>query len=207
MASHKSVTRANAHPPGEVADYMDLAEVAAPSTPASGKVRLYAKSDGSLYQKDDAGTETGLAGGGAGGYTQGARVYNNANLSISNATQVALTFNTERYDTDTIHDTSSNTSRLTCKTAGKYLIIANAEFAANATGVRGLYIRLNGATLIGITHAQITSGDGAIFTVSTIYDLAVNDYVEVMAYQASGGSLNVMANANYSPEFMMQRIG
>ena len=41
-------------------------EGSAPSTPASGKVILYAKTDGSLYQKDDEGTETGLAGGGSG---------------------------------------------------------------------------------------------------------------------------------------------
>ncbi len=46
------------------ATYLDFTEAAAPSTPASNKVRIYAKSDGSFYQKDDAGTETGLAGGG-----------------------------------------------------------------------------------------------------------------------------------------------
>lgn len=48
------------------AAYIDLDEGAAPSTPAAGKVRVYAKTDGSTYQKDDAGTETGLAGGGSG---------------------------------------------------------------------------------------------------------------------------------------------
>jgi hypothetical protein len=49
--------------------YLDLPAGSAPATPASGKVRLYAKSDSSLYQKDDAGTETGLAGGGGGSGT------------------------------------------------------------------------------------------------------------------------------------------
>ncbi len=39
-----------------------VAEVSAPSTPASGKVALYAKTDGLLYAKDDAGTETSLTG-------------------------------------------------------------------------------------------------------------------------------------------------
>lgn len=46
--------------------YLDYTEAAAPATPSAGKVRLYAKTDGSLYQKDDAGTETGLGGGGGG---------------------------------------------------------------------------------------------------------------------------------------------
>ncbi len=44
-----------------VGDFMEYAESAAPSTPASGFVRIYAKSDGNFYQKDDAGTETSLA--------------------------------------------------------------------------------------------------------------------------------------------------
>lgn len=42
-------------------------EGSAPSTPASGKVIVYAKSDGIMYQKDDAGTELPLAGGTSGG--------------------------------------------------------------------------------------------------------------------------------------------
>lgn len=44
-----------------------LDEMAAPSTPASGRVALYAKSDGLLYSKDDAGVETLVSGGSAGG--------------------------------------------------------------------------------------------------------------------------------------------
>lgn len=38
-------------------------EIAAPSTPASGKVVFYAKADGKLYSKNDAGSETALSGG------------------------------------------------------------------------------------------------------------------------------------------------
>lgn len=48
-------------------EFSDYKEVAAPATPASGYVRVYAKSDGNMYQKDDAGVETGLAGGGGSG--------------------------------------------------------------------------------------------------------------------------------------------
>lgn len=46
-----------------VDNYLDFNEESAPATPASGKVRLYAKSDGLLYSKDDAGAETSLGGG------------------------------------------------------------------------------------------------------------------------------------------------
>jgi hypothetical protein len=39
--------------------FLDATEAAAPATPAAGKVRVYAKSDGRIYSKDDAGVESG----------------------------------------------------------------------------------------------------------------------------------------------------
>jgi hypothetical protein len=47
--------------------YLDATEAAAPATPSAGTVRIYAKSDGRIYSKDDAGVEYGpfdTAGGG-----------------------------------------------------------------------------------------------------------------------------------------------
>lgn len=46
---------------------IDFAEGAAPGTPGANKVSLYAKADGLLYSKDDAGLETVVTGGGGGG--------------------------------------------------------------------------------------------------------------------------------------------
>jgi len=66
MASHKDVTRANAHPTGLVSDYIEFDEAAAPGTPAAAQARVYVKADGKIYLKDDAGTETDLTGTGAG---------------------------------------------------------------------------------------------------------------------------------------------
>jgi hypothetical protein len=47
-------------------DAIEVPKQSAPATPASGFVRLYAKADGLLYGKDDAGAETALGGGGGG---------------------------------------------------------------------------------------------------------------------------------------------
>ncbi|KKL75014.1 hypothetical protein LCGC14_2059110, partial [marine sediment metagenome] len=74
----------------------------------------------------------------------GARVTNSAAITLTTTTDTGLTFDQEDYDTDTIHDTGSNTNRLTATTAGKYIITGAARFAANATGTRRLGIRLNG---------------------------------------------------------------
>src|SRR6266540_1593217 len=135
-----------------------------------------------------------------------ARVYHNIAQTLTTAVSLNLAFNTERFDTDTIHDTLTNNTRLTCKTAGVYEIGGSAEFAANATGVRSLQILLNGAT--AIVEQDITSTGAVVhrMSVSTVYQLAVNDYVELRATQSSGGNLNVNSTGNHSPEFWMARI-
>ena len=72
-------------------------------------------------------------------YNVGARVYNSTDFTHnSTGNWVAVTFDTERFDTDTIHSTSTNTSRLTINTGGKYLIGGAVTFTANATGQRQL---------------------------------------------------------------------
>lgn len=137
------------------------------------------------------------------------RVYNNANISINDATLTALTFNTERFDNDTMHSTSSNTGRITFTTAGRYYVAACVQFAVNATGnVRRVAIRLNGATIIADKTVTPVGGSNAtIVPISTSYDFAAADYVEVLVYQDSGGALNVEAAGNISPEFMAALFG
>lgn len=137
-----------------------------------------------------------------------ARAYHSADQSVANATLTALVLNSERFDTELIHDTVTNNSRLTCKTAGKYIITASAGFAANATGLRLIGIRLNGTTYIAqsVTN-NVGAGQNTNMECSAVYDLALNDYVELIGYQTSGGALNVAALGNYSPELAMARIG
>lgn len=136
----------------------------------------------------------------------GARVYNDAAISIANNTLAALTFNQERYDTDGLHSTSVNTGRLTCTRAGKHMTGTNIIFASNATGVRAVQLRLNGATVIGSAEVQAVNGDATVLNVNCVYDLAVGDYVEVIAYQTSGGNLNISATSNHSPDFWAHRL-
>ena len=140
------------------------------------------------------------------GYTEGARVYNNAHLSANHDSYTALTFNSEDYDTDSIHDTGSNTGRLTCRTAGKYLIVVNIKFATDADGYRWIYCPLNGAG--GIAQSTgVATGAGEKLNGSVIYDLSVGDYVTAYVYHNAGGAINVEYEAKFSPYFMIQRIG
>lgn len=142
-----------------------------------------------------------------GGRGIGVLVYNSIAIAIANATVTALTFDSERYDTDTQHDTAVNASRLTCVYAGVYTISGTIRWASNATGVRAAQIRLNGGAFIGSVAGPATSGDVTDQSVGALYSLAAGDYVELCAYQTSGGSLNVSAFSSASPQFGMQRIG
>lgn len=141
-------------------------------------------------------------------YTEGARVYATAIQAIPDDDFTPIAFTAERYDTDGIHDNSTNNSRLTCKTVGKYTIQATVRMAVNTAGYRNLQCILNGTTVIdGSVELNPTDADSPILKISTIYDLAVGDYVELEILQTTGGALNTRVSANYSPEFMMQRIG
>lgn len=140
-------------------------------------------------------------------YQPTVRVFNNANIShTTSGAEQAITFNSEAWDTEAMHDTSSNTSRLVAPSAGKYLVGASIRFAANGTGDRYIILKKNGSA----TRA-VSSGlpSGAIFTelsVNTIVDLAATDYMEVYAFQSSTAALNILSSANDTPEFWMTRI-
>ena len=61
-----------------------LAEGAAASTPATGKVTIYAKTDGAVYSKDDAGAETQLGVGGSGAPSNATYIVQTADGTLSN---------------------------------------------------------------------------------------------------------------------------
>lgn len=142
-----------------------------------------------------------------GGYTEGARVYHSVSQSIPHNTVTALAFNSERYDTDTIHDPVTNNSRLTCKTAGKYLIIGSIQFNAHATGWRALGIKIKGVSFLTFASVGLRSDNVWICDTASVWDLAVNDYVELCTQQTSGAALGIPYYPHYTPQFMMQRIG
>lgn len=137
----------------------------------------------------------------------GARVYHSAAQSIANTTTTVLAFDSERYDTDVIHDTATNNSRLTCKTAGKYLITAHIDWDGAVAGARSIQILLNGTTIIAADFDASIGAGGMQQSISTVYALAVNDYVEVQVFQSSGGALEVNRVDAYSPEFSMHFQG
>lgn len=122
-------------------------------------------------------------------------VTNSAAQSIPNAAETALTFNTELADNDGMHDTASNTSRLTVKTAGRYEVGAIAVFAVSAGGTyRLMYLkRFNSAGVLQETFGAAREAFGtAILNATALTQVvcAVGDYFELHMMQDSGGALS-----------------
>ena len=129
-----------------------------------------------------------------------AHVYNSANISITTSgTAQAMTFDSELKDSGGMHSTSVNTSRLTIPAGGSgfYIFGGNVTFAANATGYRGLEVRLVGVTPIAYTRVPtVTTGSvGHRSCIAGAYPLTAGDYIELFAIQNSGGALDAVAES------------
>jgi len=137
----------------------------------------------------------------------GARVYHSSGQTIPNNSHTACAFDSESYDTDGIHDPVTNNTRLTCKTPGKYLITGCVAWDANGPGYRHIHIRKNGGgSYAGVTIGGFT-GAWNYVVVTSLLDLVVDDYVELILYQTSGGNLDVKSSGEQNPSFMMQKVG
>lgn len=121
----------------------------------------------------------------------GCRANRTTTQSISNNASTAVQLNAaDSHDTGALHDTSTNNTRITVATAGIYLIQGQIDWAASTIGRRGSLIRLNGATELAKQNLS-ADADDPVVQVVTLYSLAASDYVELLAYQNSGGSLNL----------------
>ena len=122
----------------------------------------------------------------------GVSVYDSvgAGQSISNTTYTALTYDSENYDTDSFHSTSTNTSRLTIPTGkgGKYQINTFVNWDSTSGGRRIVTIYKNG-TNTRVLGNQTSSGYLGQ-TGAYVIELAAADYIQVFVYQDSGGTRN-----------------
>ena len=123
------------------------------------------------------------------------RVYRSGGAqSIADATTTAVIFDAVRYDLGT-YWTSGAATRLTAALDGYFAIGAWFDYATNGTGVRVLQIRLNGTTTIAEDVRSAVTGTDTMQTVDTNYYLTRGDYVEMLAFQTSGGPLNLIPEA------------
>lgn len=143
------------------------------------------------------------------------RIYNNANISITNGSGglQTITFNSERQDDFGMHSTSSNTNRITAVKAGWYQAIANLRWAANGTGYRQHFFQKNSSLSLafgGDIRMPVTVGGVQTdVNITGVVYLAVNDWVDVVVGQNSGGALNIeyTSGNQISPDFSLFWLG
>lgn len=142
----------------------------------------------------------------AAGYV-GCALQKTATQSIANNTATFLTWNDELIDTNSFHDNSTNTERITIPVgyAGKYLVSALINYDIDAAGIRQLMGRLNGTTFFALVEQPPTNGAYTSLEFNVIRSFAEGDYIELRAYQDSGNSINILSGKD--SQFSMTYLG
>jgi hypothetical protein len=137
----------------------------------------------------------------------GCTLYKSANQAIPNDTWDTITFDSELFDTDGFHSTSSNTSRITIPSgkAGKYLIIGNWVWDAISTQYE-TYLGLNGSLSYMGPQTGASSGKPTSSAKSWILNLAVGDYLELRALHKYGSNVNILGTDDHT-QFSVQYLG
>ena len=119
------------------------------------------------------------------------KVRKSADQTISNNTETRVTFNTEIFDTHTMHDNSTNPGRITVPTGygGVYMVTANVHWGSSNTGDRIVRFFVNGTNTTGSDYWRTAPGSWARYSESTILQLNAGDYIELFVQQDSGGDL------------------
>lgn len=137
--------------------------------------------------------------------------WNDADQVLTTGTETVVDFNTDLWNYGHMHHEVTNLSRGIALVNGRYVINAGIVFAADAVGVRRVRLRKTklDATTVDIARMTVTnSGAGAVtsLVISAEEDMLRGEYIQVLAFQNSGGNLNITSIADYSPRFTMQGI-
>lgn len=122
-----------------------------------------------------------------------------------------IVWDTDVFDTDTIHDTSSNTSKLTAPFTGKYLVTGGFQMSNDTalTGAQAVFalILANGTTYRGVgIGAFSTTTDAGGANACSIISLAAGEYVELQDFvSATSGTYKIVTNTRN--QFSMAYIG
>jgi hypothetical protein len=137
------------------------------------------------------GTQTGFGG----TNTPNFLVEDSGAQSIANTTITKLSFGTETFDSDGAF--ASDKFTVPSGKAGKYFFYASWQTATSTDfNEQRIYIYKNG-TAIDPNIQGYHDHYGSI-QISKLVDLAVSDYIEVYAYQNSGGSIDTLGTSIFS---------
>lgn len=189
-----------AHPPVATDTIWDAKGDLAAGTGADAASKLSVGTDGQILSADST-QSTGLKWVTLVASPNGAQISRTgAAQSLTSGSVTAIQFDTEDRDNNNYANLGTNNTRLTVPTAGWYVICGVVQFNAAANGIRDIGIRVNGSgNRYGFQRQPGSASLNQTLATSTILYLAANDYVELMAAQDSGGSVNSNVTAGQWP--------
>lgn len=128
-----------------------------------------------------------------------ARAASSATTTVPDSTSTAIALAGETYDTDGMHSTSVNTSRMTIVTTGLYRFAGEASFpihGAVGTPRAIASIRINGSGTLAQNQGDYNTAAVTV-NVSGEYTFTAGDYIELVAFhdsaanRACGGKLAI----------------
>lgn len=176
-----------------IEDYLRLTSTGSyPWTPGSTELALWQESN-QIYAKDSTDKVMPI-----GPYLPAVcRVLKTANQSLTTGITTTITWDSEAHDPYAMHNNVTNNSRITVPYSGYYMIEAELSYATHATGIRLIFILVNG-TEVARTGIGAIAGTPSVPTICVFRYLNANDYVEIQGHQTSGGSLSVLYTASLS---------
>jgi len=140
------------------------------------------------------------------------RAYHNTTQTVANVTPTPLALNSERFDTDTMHDTVTNNSRITFNTAGLYVVTAHVELPQRADYTHVVIgIFLNATNYIARRNSGAVNDNtvSPMASVSAIYKFAVGNYIQAYVVQenTAAATVTVPLSSGYECEFSAVWVG
>ena len=147
------------------------------------------------------GTQTGFGG----TNTPNFRVYRNSTQSISDSSITKVQFDTEDYDSAGAYDNSTN-YRFTVPSgqAGLYFLTSRVYFnysgGSNRIDEYRIYLYKNGSELVYNNNdvrngGAPAGGQDVTMHINGVFNLAVNDYIEVFAFVDYGGTADILGGS------------
>jgi hypothetical protein len=138
------------------------------------------------------------------------RLTGSANLTSYTSGNV-ITYNTETYDTDDMHSTSTNTSRITFQTAGVYLVVfsVRATWAGTLTS-QSAEIWVNGTITSGNeVYGISTTIGGSYLSVSAIVNAAGGgtEYCDSVYRFGGATGVSIVMSASSATHFSATWLG
>lgn len=121
--------------------------------------------------------------------------------SLANTAWAGINMDTEQVDTYSGHSTTTNPNRYTAQVTGWYDVCGVVNFSTNTAGSRGARIAVNASAIQGSAQMAAPVGgttDTAVCTPVRSVFLNTNDFIEVQAWQSSGGALSTHCPSDLS---------